>query len=97
MVKEKNEVIFVKINGPNQTNFNPYKNQLQKQMDYSKDINKKDQLEISNQAKEMLQNEKPSEKRAAHVQHIKDAVDAGEYQVNHEKTAQKMVDFWSKQ
>ncbi|WP_164668079.1 flagellar biosynthesis anti-sigma factor FlgM [Virgibacillus doumboii] len=87
----------MKINGPNQTNFNPYKNQLQKQMDYSKDVNKKDQLEISNQAKQMLENEKPSAKRASYVQQIKETIDAGEYQINHEKTAQKMIDFWSKQ
>lgn len=87
----------MKINGPNQTNFNPYKNQLQKQMDYSKDTNKKDQLEISNQAKQKLENEKPSAKRASYVQQIKEAVDAGEYKTNHEKTAQKMIDFWSKQ
>lgn len=87
----------MKINGPNQTNFNPYKNQMQKQMDYSKDVTKKDQLEISDQAKKMLETDKPNAKRAAYVQQIKDSVDAGDFKVNHEKTAQKMIDFWFKQ
>lgn len=87
----------MKIYGPNQPNVNPYNNQLQKQLDYSKDVTKKDQLEISNKAKEMLESEKASSKRASDVQQIKDAVDKGDYQLNHEKTAQKMIDFWSKQ
>ncbi|QKY69944.1 flagellar biosynthesis anti-sigma factor FlgM [Lentibacillus sp. CBA3610] len=87
----------MKIYGPDQTNFNPYKNQLQKQNDYSKGTDKKDQLEISNQAKEMLENQKTDSTRASHVQQIKDAVDKGDYKINYEKTAQKMIDFWSKQ
>ncbi|MFC4557528.1 flagellar biosynthesis anti-sigma factor FlgM [Virgibacillus kekensis] len=87
----------MKINGPNQSNFNPYKNQIQKQSEYAKDVNRKDQLEISSQAKQLLESEKPGAKRAAYVQQIKEAVDAGEYKVNHEKTAQKIIDFWSKQ
>ncbi|MFA1821340.1 flagellar biosynthesis anti-sigma factor FlgM [Virgibacillus oceani] len=86
----------MKINGPNQTNFNPYKNQIQKQADLKRDM-KQDQIEISNQAKELLESEKADPKREAYVQDIKDKVDAGEYKINYEKTAQKMIDFWSKQ
>ena len=86
----------MKINGPNQTNFNPYKNQIQKQADLKKDM-KQDQIEISNQAKELLESEKADPKREAYLQDIKEKVDAGEYQINYEKTAQKMIDFWSKQ
>ncbi|MFD1038886.1 flagellar biosynthesis anti-sigma factor FlgM [Virgibacillus byunsanensis] len=87
----------MKINGPNQTNFNPYKNQIQKQQDYAKDIKKEDQLQISSQAKQLQENEKPEPKRAEYVQDIKKAVESGEYLVNPEKTAQKMISFWSKQ
>ncbi|GAB3056905.1 flagellar biosynthesis anti-sigma factor FlgM [Virgibacillus ainsalahensis] len=87
----------MKINGPNHTNFNPYKNQIQKQTDYKKDMEKKDQIEISSQAKQLQEKSKPDAERAAYVQEIKNAVDAGEYKINHEKTAQKMIDFWSKQ
>lgn len=87
----------MKINSTNQTNFNPYKNQIQKQSEQAKNVNRQDQLEISTQAKQLLENEKPSAKRADYVQQIKEAVDAGEYKVNHEKTAQKIIDFLSNQ
>jgi len=86
----------MKINGPNQTNFNPYKNQLQKQADLKKDM-KQDQIEISNRAKNLLENDKTNPKREAYVQDIKDKADAGEYKINYEKTAQKMIDFWKEQ
>jgi negative regulator of flagellin synthesis FlgM len=85
----------MKINGPNQTNFNPYNNQIQKQMGLKKDT-RQDQIEISNEAKKLLENDKADPKREAYVQDIKDKVDAGEYKINYEKTAQKMIDFWSR-
>lgn len=86
----------MKIQGSNHTNFNPYKNQIQKHADINKGVNQKDQLQISNQAKQLQGNEKPSSERAGYVQEIKNAVETGEYRVNHEKTAQKMIAFWSK-
>ncbi|RYG74535.1 flagellar biosynthesis anti-sigma factor FlgM [Lentibacillus lipolyticus] len=85
----------MKIHGPNQTNFNPYKNRLPKQMDDSKGINKKDQLEISDEAKQMLKNDKTDTKRASYVQEIKNAVKEGTYRVDHEKAAQRMMNYWS--
>jgi len=86
----------MKINGPNQTNFNPYKNQLQKQADLKKDL-KQDRIEISNEAKKLMESNKADPKREAYIQEIKDKVDSGEYKINYEKTARKMIDFWSKQ
>lgn len=87
----------MKINGPNQTNFNPYKNNIQKQTDVSKEVNKQDQLQISNQAKALQGNELPGdERRALHVQDIKNAVDSGNYQVNAGKTAEKLIGFLNK-
>ncbi|WP_373893385.1 flagellar biosynthesis anti-sigma factor FlgM [Virgibacillus sp. CBA3643] len=86
----------MKINGSNHTNFNPYKNQIQKQAEIKNDTNKKDQIEISSAAKQLQENEKANAKRASYVQEIKNQVESGEYKVNHEKTAQKMIDFWSK-
>ncbi|RKQ35580.1 flagellar biosynthesis anti-sigma factor FlgM [Oceanobacillus halophilus] len=85
----------MKINGPHQTNFNPYKNILQKQANIKKEVNKQDQIEISNEAKQLQGNDKVSEKRAAYVQSIKNQVESGEYQVDPEKTAKKMIEFWS--
>lgn len=93
-VKEVNGTM--KIQGPNHTNFNPYKNQTQKQTDMGKEVNQKDQLQISSQAKELQGNEKPNKERAAYVQDIKNAVESGDYKVNHEKTARKMIAFWNK-
>lgn len=87
----------MKIHGPNQTNFNPYKNHVQKQADYKKDMSKEDQIEISSKAKQLQESEHPNTKRSERVQEIKQAVDAGEYKVNPEKIAQKMISFWSKQ
>lgn len=86
----------MKINGSNQTNFNPYKNQIQKQAEIKNDANKKDQIEISSAAKQLQESEKSNAKRASYVQEIKNQVESGEYKVNHEKTAQKMIDFWSR-
>ncbi|MEC5422862.1 flagellar biosynthesis anti-sigma factor FlgM [Virgibacillus sp. C22-A2] len=86
----------MKIHGPNQTNFNPYKNQVQKQVDHKKEVNKTDQIEISSQAKHLQGKDNPSAKRAEYIQEIKNAVDSGNYKVNPEKTAEKMIEFWKK-
>ncbi|CDQ38999.1 MULTISPECIES: flagellar biosynthesis anti-sigma factor FlgM [Virgibacillus] len=84
----------MKINGPNQTNFNPYKQHLQKQIE-SKQAMRQDQLEISKQAKQLQEEEKSNPIREAHVAKIKEAVESGEYRINYEKTAEKMMDYWS--
>lgn len=86
----------MKINGQNHVNFNPYKQQLQKQAELKKPSNKSDELQISKEAMQLQEKDKPSEKRAAYVQEIKRAVDSGQYQVDVEQTAQKMIDFWKK-
>jgi len=86
----------MKIHGPNQTNFNPYKNHMQKQTEYMKDFQKKDQLEISAQAKKLLADTGPNTNRVKDVEEIKQAIDKGTYRVNHEQAAEKMIQFWSK-
>lgn len=86
----------MKINGTNQTNFNPYKNQIHKQNTYKKDVQQSDQLQISKQAKQLLENGKTRAERTAYVENIKKAVESGDYQVNPERTAKKMISFWSK-
>jgi len=86
----------MKIYGPNHSNFNPYKNHLKAQENINKEAVKKDQLEISTQAKQLQETEKPHPKRASYVQEIKNAYDSGEYKVDINQTAQKMIDFWTK-
>ncbi|WP_068673086.1 flagellar biosynthesis anti-sigma factor FlgM [Oceanobacillus sp. Castelsardo] len=85
----------MRINGSNQTNFNPYKNILKKQAEVKREVNKQDQIEISKEAKQLQESERPNEKRAEYVQSIKNLVQSGEYQVDPEKTAKKMIEFWS--
>ncbi|GAA0428425.1 hypothetical protein GCM10008934_17660 [Virgibacillus salarius] len=84
----------MKINGLNQPNYNPYKQQINKQVEVKHDM-KKDQIEISNQAKQLQEDEKPNPARSARVEKLKEAVEAGEYKLNYDKTAEKMIDFWS--
>ncbi|WP_229740644.1 flagellar biosynthesis anti-sigma factor FlgM [Ornithinibacillus halotolerans] len=95
-MERKNEVIAMKINGMNQTNFNPYKNQMQKYQDTKKAVKQNDQLEISSEAKKLQENNKVNENRQAFVQEIKNQIDSGTYKINYEKTVQKMIEFWSK-
>lgn len=87
----------MKINGPNQTNFNPYKNQIQKQMDLKKAVKQQDQLQISSQAMQLQENTKVNAQRDAYVQEIKNRVESGEYEIDHDIVAKKMINFWSKQ
>lgn len=87
----------MKIQGPNHSNFNPYQKQIQKQQDVKVDSNQKDQLQISKHAQQLQENTKPDPAREKYVEQIKQAVDAGDYQVDAQKTAKKIVDFWNTQ
>lgn len=87
----------MKIYGSGRTNFNPYNNQQQKQIEQQKQTKKEDQLEISNAAKKLQESKQQHTKRASYVEGIKKAVQSGEYKINYEKTSQKMIDYWSKQ
>lgn len=86
----------MKINGANQVNFNPYKQHLQKQADMKKSASKSDEIQISQEALKLQEKEKPAEKRAAYVEQIKQEVESGEYKIDVEKTARKMINFWQK-
>lgn len=86
----------MKINGPNQTNFNPYKNHIQKQADIKNEVNRDDQLEISSQAKKLQESEKPSAERLTYLQEIKKDIETGDYKVDTEKLTDAMIAFWSK-
>jgi negative regulator of flagellin synthesis FlgM len=91
------EVFFMKINGPNQVGA---VNQYQKSHDAlsvsasGKTGKKKDQVEISNEAKELLGALNPS---AAHTKEeidaLKNSVAAGTYKVDAKKLAEKLFPF----
>lgn len=86
----------LKINGMNPANFHAYKKQVNAQENSTKTRSRNDQLEISPQAKQLQEQEKTQPERVAYVNEIKKAYESGEYKVDFAKTAQKMIDFWSK-
>jgi len=54
---------------------------------------KDDQLKISNEAIKLQQNEGHLVRREK-VSEIKSLVQSGEYRINYERTAQKLLEFW---
>ncbi|MBB6453631.1 negative regulator of flagellin synthesis FlgM [Salirhabdus euzebyi] len=84
----------MKINGSNHIHVNPYQKQMNKQASVSKG-NASDKVEISNQAQQMLKGNEIQEARQKHVEQIKKEVQNGDYQINYQETAKKMIDFWS--
>lgn len=85
----------MKIQGPNTTNINAYKRQLHQQLEQKKANEAKDKIDISSAAKKLQETNKISKNRAEHVNQIKEAVQSGQYEVNIERTSDKMIDFWS--
>jgi len=86
----------MKIQGPHLKNINTYKNQLKQNRELRQNDSKRDQLNISSEAKQLQETKKTTMKRSEYVQQIKNEVQSGKYQINYEKTANKMIDFWSK-
>lgn len=84
----------MKIQGPNSTNLNPYKRQLQSYQNERKQ-SYKDELKISKEAQQLQETNQVTKERATHIQNIKKQIDSGEYEVNYEQVAQKMINFWS--
>jgi negative regulator of flagellin synthesis FlgM len=72
----------------------------QKQMQVSpvertKPVQKEDQLQISNRAKEMFEkNSGVDAARQEKIKELKAQIQSGDYQVNSEKVADKVFDFW---
>ncbi|MDC3412223.1 flagellar biosynthesis anti-sigma factor FlgM [Aquibacillus sp. 3ASR75-11] len=87
----------MKIEGTNYANINAYQKQTQKQINTKKETSKQDQLQISDQAKQMQETMKPDAARRKYVEQIKEAVSAGEYKVDPKTTAKKMIEFWTNQ
>lgn len=82
----------MKIQGPN-----PYVQLYrQSQRVYTKEktgLAKDDQLKISNEALKLQQSEGHLVRREK-VKELKSLVQSGEYTIDYEQTAQKLVDFW---
>jgi negative regulator of flagellin synthesis FlgM len=86
----------MKINGSNFNNLNPYQKQMHKQASLQKGNSAEDKIEISSKAQELLKGNPIEEARKQKVEQLKNDIQNGDYQVNYEQTARKMVDFWTK-
>lgn len=82
----------MKIHGPNNY-INIYRTNERSVNVNKKAKNKDDQLNISHEALRLLKTEKNPE-RAQKVSEIKQLVQSGQYKVNYEKTAEKMLKFF---
>lgn len=90
----RKEVRRMKINGPNQTNWNPYQKQINQQKQVQQNPNQ-DKLEISKEAKSMQESGKVASPRSERVAGIKAQVDNGTYKPDPSVIAKKMVNFFS--
>lgn len=71
-----------------------YQKQMQvSKVDKMKPLQQEDQLQISNEAKQMFESKADIE-RHEKIQALKAQVQKGDYQVNSDKVAEKMFDFW---
>ncbi len=84
----------MKIQGSNPI-LNAYQKQQQKVYD-TKRTEQKDKIDISQTAKSLQKNQQHEVNRQNQVQQLKEQVQQGEYKVNYEQLADKMIDFWSR-
>ncbi|MFD1358963.1 flagellar biosynthesis anti-sigma factor FlgM [Fictibacillus halophilus] len=87
----------MRINHFNSIQNNPYKNQVQN-MKHEKVQSgyKKDEIQISDEAKKLLSSSKFESDRAEKITEIKSLVDKGTYKVNVSETAKSIINFWQK-
>jgi len=72
-----------------------YQKQTQvSKIEKTKPVQNEDQLQISQQAKEMYENKAVDSARQEKIETLKAQIQSGEYQVNTEKVANKVYDFW---
>jgi len=85
---------MMKVHGPN-SYMQLYRNQM-RQQHVKKSERKNDQLDISLEAKHLQMQQAQSVEREKYITELKQLVQSGEYKVNYDKTAQEMIDFWSR-
>lgn len=86
----------MKIQGPHFRNIHAYNKQLQQNRESYQKEQRRDELNISSQAKQLQESNKKFMKRSEYIQQIKNEIKSGKYEINYEETAQKLIDFWSK-
>jgi negative regulator of flagellin synthesis FlgM len=87
----------MRINHYNSIQNNPYNKQAQDMKQESvQSAYKKDEIQISDEAKKLLSSSKFEQERTEKVNEIKQQVESGHYQVNTSKIAKSILDFWRK-
>ena len=87
----------MRINHFNSIQNNPYTKQVPHMKDnHVKDAYKKDEIQISDEAKKLLSSSKFEQDRTNKVNEIKQQVDNGTYKVKISDTAKSIIDFWRK-
>ncbi|WP_221566973.1 flagellar biosynthesis anti-sigma factor FlgM [Alkalihalobacillus sp. TS-13] len=86
----------MKINRYGNISNNPYKHQLNKTAETQQQQVKQDKIQISKEALEMQKNHGTSTDRAEKIEHLKNEIQSGNYQVDSGKVAKKFFDFWTK-
>lgn len=72
---------------------NPYQNNINK-LEKGQKVNKKDKIEISNEALQLQKLGSIELERQEKVDAIKKEIQSGNYQINTRKIAEKMYSFW---
>lgn len=87
----------MRINNFNSIQNNPYKNQVPHMTNnHGKATYKKDEIQISDEAKKLLSSSKFEHERTEKVQEIKQQIETGTYKVDASKTATSIIKFWHK-
>jgi negative regulator of flagellin synthesis FlgM len=85
----------MRINHFNSIQNNPYKKQTQDvKQETVQSTYKKDEIQISDEAKKLLSSSKFEQERADKVNEIKQQVESGSYKVNASKVAKSILDYW---
>lgn len=84
----------MKINPLNQVN-NPYARRQVERQQLADSIKKRDQIEISQAAKEMQLSSRIDKERQQRVNELKEQIDNGTYQINAHAVARKFYDYWN--
>lgn len=84
----------MKINGMNHANgIHSYKKAVEK-LHGAQGAKRRDQLEISSEAKQLQQKSQYAAERQEKIDAIKKKVDTGQYSVDAQKVAKKFYEFW---
>jgi negative regulator of flagellin synthesis FlgM len=87
----------MRINNFNSIQNNPYKNHAQDMRSGNIQSRfKKDEIQISDEAKNLLLSSKYEQERAEKINDIKNQIDGGTYQVKVTETVSSILNFWRK-